>query len=434
MVAGWQGTTIESIWAREILDSRGNPTVEVDVTLQDGSFGRAAVPSGASTGQFEAVELRDDDPSRYGGKGVLSAVDNVNEVIGPALEGAEATDQREIDQLMIDLDGTDNKGNLGANAILGVSLAVARAAAVACQLPLYRYLGGPNAATLPVPMLNILNGGKHATGSSVDFQEFMVMPVGAASFSECLRWGTEVFHNLKKVLGEHGYATSVGDEGGYAPSLGSNREALELIADAIKRAGFALGDDIMLAMDPASTEFFEDGKYHLRGEGRTLTVDEMIDWYAEARAEYPIISIEDGLAEDDWDGWKKLTERLGDQIQLVGDDLFVTNTERLSRGIRDGAGNSILIKLNQIGSVTETLDTIKMAADNGYTAVISHRSGETDDSTIADIAVGLRAMQIKTGSLSRSDRISKYNQLLRIEEDLGDTATYPGKRAFYNVR
>ncbi len=430
MISGWQGTAIESIWAREILDSRGNPTVEVDVTLQDGSFGRAAVPSGASTGQFEAVELRDDDAGRYGGKGVLSAVDNVNEVIAPALEGAEATDQRQIDHLMIELDGTANKGSLGANAILGVSLAVARAAAAASQLPLYRYLGGPNAATLPVPMLNILNGGKHATGSSVDFQEFMVMPVGASSFSECLRWGTEVFHSLKKVLGEHGYATSVGDEGGYAPSLGSNREALELIADAIKRAGYTLGEDIMLAMDPASTEFFEDGKYHLRGEGRTLTVDEMIAWYADARAEYPIVSIEDGLAEDDWDGWKKLTERLGAEVQLVGDDLFVTNTERLARGIREGAGNSILVKLNQIGTLTETLDAIEMAHRNGFTAVISHRSGETADAFVADLVVATNAGQIKTGAPSRMDRVEKYNQLLRIEEQLGNAAVFAGRKAF----
>ena len=430
MVSGWKSTAIDSIWAREILDSRGNPTVEVDVTLQDGSFGRAAVPSGASTGQFEAVELRDGDANRYGGKGVLTAVTNVNEVIGPALDSMDATDQRQIDHLMIDLDGTDNKGNLGANAILGVSMAVARAAAAASELPPYRDPGGPNAATLPVPMLNILNGGKHATGSSVDFQEFMVMPVGASSFSECLRWGTEVFHSLKNVLSEHGYATSVGDEGGYAPSLGSNREALELIAEAIKRAGFTLGEDIMLAMDPASTEFFEAGKYHLRGEGRTLTVEEMVDWYADALAEYPIISIEDGLAEDDWAGWKRLTERLGSAVQLVGDDLFVTNTERLARGIREAAGNSILVKLNQIGTLTETLDAIELAHRNGFTAVISHRSGETADSFVADLVVATNAGQIKTGAPSRMDRVEKYNQLLRIEEQLGGAAIFAGRRAF----
>ncbi|MCO5177777.1 MAG: phosphopyruvate hydratase [Thermomicrobiales bacterium] len=429
-MSGWGDTAIESIWAREILDSRGNPTVEVDVTLLDGSFGRAAVPSGASTGQFEAVELRDGDKSRYGGKGVQNAVNNVNAVIAPALQGESAVDQRHVDQIMIDLDGTPNKGNLGANAILGVSLAVARAAAESAQLPLYRYLGGPNAATLPVPMFNILNGGKHAEGSSVDFQEFMVMPVGAPSYRECLRWGTEVFHSLKAVLSEHGYSTSVGDEGGYAPSLGSNAEALSLIAEAIQRAGYKLGDDVMLAMDPASTELFEDGVYNLRGEGRTLTADEMIDWYANARAEYPIISIEDGLAEDDWDGWKALTARLGDQVQLVGDDLYVTNTERLARGIREAAGNSILIKLNQIGTLTETFDAIDLAHRNGFTAVISHRSGETSDSFVADLVVATNAGQIKTGAPSRMDRVEKFNQLLRIEEHLGDAGKFAGRSAF----
>jgi enolase len=430
MATYWLGTTIESIWAREILDSRGNPTVEVDVSLSDGSFGRAAVPSGASTGAFEAVELRDDDEGRYAGKGVQDAVDNVNEVIAPDLEGYDATDQRAIDIRMIELDGTENKGKLGANAILGVSLAVARAAADASGLPLYRYLGGPNAATLPVPMLNILNGGKHAMGSSVDFQEFMVMPVGADSFSECLRWGTEIFHSLKKVLTENGYPTSVGDEGGYAPSLKSNAEALDLIAEAVRRAGYGLGNDIMIAMDPASTEFFEDGKYELKGEGRTLSVEEMIDWYADAAERFPIISIEDGLSEDDWAGWQQFTQRLGDKVQLVGDDLFVTNTERLERGIRESAGNSILVKLNQIGTLTETLDAVELAHRNGFTAVISHRSGETSDAFIADLVVATNAGQIKTGAPSRMDRVEKYNQLLRIEEQLGDSARFAGRSAF----
>jgi enolase len=430
MAAFWSGTTIESIWSREILDSRGNPTVEVDVTLTDGSFGRAAVPSGASTGAFEAVELRDDDASRYGGKGVLSAVVNINETIAPELVGYDAADQRSIDARMIELDGTPNKGNLGANAILGVSLAVARAAADASGLPLFKYLGGPNGATLPVPMLNILNGGKHAMGSSVDFQEFMVMPVGAGSFRECLRWGAEIFHALKKVLTENGYPTSVGDEGGYAPSLKSNAEALELIAEAVKRAGYDLGSDIMIAMDPASTEFFENGKYELRGEGRSLSVDEMIDWYVDATSRFPIISIEDGLAEDDWSGWQAITKRLGDKVQLVGDDLFVTNTERLARGIREDAGNSILVKLNQIGTLTETLDAVEMAHRNGFTAVISHRSGETADAFIADLVVATNAGQIKTGAPSRMDRVEKYNQLLRIEEQLGDSARFAGRKAF----
>jgi enolase len=430
MASVWPGTTIESVHAREILDSRGNPTVEVDVLLADGSLGRAAVPSGASTGQFEAVELRDGDKDRYGGKGVLDAVDNVNEAIADELEGWDATDQRGIDQMMIELDGTSNKGNLGANATLGVSLAVARAAALSVNLPLYRYLGGPNARTLPLPMMNIVNGGKHAFGSSVDFQEFMVMPVGAESFRECLRWGTEVFHTLKNVLAKQGYPTSVGDEGGYAPSLKSNREALDLITDAIKQTGYEPGKDILLAMDPASTEFFEDGNYNLRGEGRTLTAAEMIDWYADAVSEFPIISIEDPLAEEDWDGWKALTARLGDKVQLVGDDIFVTNTERLARGIREGAGNSILVKLNQIGTLTETLDTIEMAHRNGFTAVVSHRSGETSDSFVADLVVATNAGQIKTGAPSRMDRVEKYNQLLRIEEELGETAVFAGPRAF----
>ena len=430
MAMNWSGSVIDAIWAREILDSRGNPTVEVDVYLEDGSFGRAAVPSGASTGAFEAVELRDGDTGRYGGKGVLNAVENVNETIAPELEGFEATDQRAIDLRMIELDGTENKGNLGANAILGVSLAVARAAAEAAGMPLYKYLGGPGAHVLPVPMLNILNGGKHAQGSSVDFQEFMIMPVGAESFSECLRWGTEVFHALKAVLSENGYSTMVGDEGGYAPSLTSNAEALDLISAAINRAGYALGSDILLAMDPASTEFFEDGKYVLKGESRTLSVDEMIDWYADATARFPIISIEDGLAEDDWNGWKVLTARLGNKIQLVGDDLYVTNTERLSRGIREGAGNSILVKLNQIGTLTETFEAVNLAHRSGFTAVISHRSGETSDSFVADLVVATNAGQIKTGAPSRMDRVEKYNQLLRIEEQLGDQATFAGRSAF----
>ncbi|MEX2315241.1 MAG: phosphopyruvate hydratase, partial [Thermomicrobiales bacterium] len=423
----WSGSTIDAIWAREILDSRGNPTVEVDVYLEDGSFGRAAVPSGASTGAFEAVELRDGDPSRYGGKGVLNAVENVNETIAPELEGLDAGDQRAIDLRMIELDGSDNKGNLGANALLGVSLAVARAAAEAAGMPLFKYLGGPGAHVMPVPMLNILNGGKHAPGSSVDFQEFMVMPSGAESFSECLRWGTEVFHTLRAVLSENGYTTMVGDEGGYAPSLTSNAEALDLIAEAVNRAGYALGSDILLAMDPASTEFFEDGKYVLKGEGRTLSAAEMIDWYADATSRFPIISIEDGLAEDDWDGWKAITARLGDKVQLVGDDLYVTNTERLARGIRENAGNSILVKLNQIGTLTETFEAIDMAHRAGFTSVISHRSGETSDSFVADLVVATNAGQIKTGAPSRMDRVEKYNQLLRIEEQLGEQATFAGR-------
>jgi enolase len=430
MAMNWSGSAIDAIWAREILDSRGNPTVEVDVYLEDGSFGRAAVPSGASTGAFEAVELRDGDKARYGGKGVLNAVENVNETIAPELEGFDASDQRAIDMRMVEIDGTENKSNLGANATLGVSLAVARAAADSAGLPLFKYLGGPGAHVMPVPMLNILNGGKHAQGSSVDFQEFMVMPVGAESFTECLRWGTEVFHALKAVLAENGYSTMVGDEGGYAPSLKSNAEALDLIAVAIDRAGYALGSDILLAMDPASTEFFDNGNYVLQGEGRTLSVDEMIDWYTDATSRFPIISIEDGLAEDDWDGWKTLTARIGDKVQLVGDDLYVTNTERLSRGIREHAGNSILVKLNQIGTLTETFEAVDMAHRAGFTAVISHRSGETSDSFVADLVVATNAGQIKTGAPSRMDRVEKYNQLLRIEEQLGEQATFAGRSAF----
>jgi enolase len=430
MSAHWNGTLIETIHAREILDSRGNPTVEVDVQLEDGSLGRAAVPSGASTGEHEAVELRDGDKTRYGGKGVLQAVANVNGTIAEELVGSDATEQRRVDGRLLELDGTSNKSKLGANALLGVSLAVARAAAVSSGLPLYKYLGGPNACTLPVPMFNILNGGKHALGSSVDMQEFMIMPVGASSFSECLRWAAEIFHTLKSVLAAQGYNTSVGDEGGYAPSLKSNREALELIVAAIEQAGYAPRTDVLLALDPASSEFYDNGAYVLKGEGRTLTVDEMIDWYTIAAADYPIISLEDGLAENDWDGWKALTARLGEQLQLVGDDLFVTNTAFLERGIQEQAGNSILVKLNQIGTLTETFEAIELAHRNGFTAVISHRSGETADSFVADLVVATNAGQLKTGAPSRMDRVEKYNQLLRIEEQLGDAAVFAGKHAF----
>lgn len=426
-------TTIEAIKAREILDSRGNPTVEVDVILAGGARGRAAVPSGASTGAYEAVELRDKD-QRYGGKGVRTAVDNVNGPIAGVLLGMDARDQRAIDMAMIELDGTPNKSRLGANAILGVSLATARAAAAAAGLPLYQYLGGPSAHVLPVPMMNILNGGKHAEGSTVDMQEFMVMPVGAPSFREGLRWGAEIFHSLKKVLSSAGYATGVGDEGGYAPSLKSNQEALAYITQAIEQAGYRPGEDVLLALDPASTELYEDGRYVLRGEGRTLTTAEMVDFWAEWVDRYPIISIEDGLAEDDWDGWAELTRRLGDRVQLVGDDLFVTNTQRLARGIELGVGNSILVKLNQIGTLSETFDAIAMAHRAGFTAVISHRSGETADSFVADLAVATNAGQIKTGAPSRMDRVEKYNQLLRIEEELGTQAEYAGRRAFAGLK
>ena len=426
-------TTIEAIKAREILDSRGNPTVEVDVILAGGARGRAAVPSGASTGAYEAVELRDKD-QRYGGKGVLTAVDNVNGPIAGVLLGMDAQDQRAIDMAMIELDGTPNKSRLGANAILGVSLATARAAAAAAGLPLYQYLGGPSAHVLPVPMMNILNGGKHAEGSTVDMQEFMVMPVGAPSFREGLRWGAEIFHSLKKVLSSAGYATGVGDEGGYAPSLKSNQEALAYITQAIEQAGYRPGEDVLLALDPASTELYQDGRYVLRGEGRTLTTAEMVDFWAEWVDRYPIISIEDGLAEDDWDGWAELTRRLGDRVQLVGDDLFVTNTQRLARGIELGGGNSILVKLNQIGTLSETFDAIAMAHRAGFTAVISHRSGETADSFVADLAVATNAGQIKTGAPSRMDRVEKYNQLLRIEEELGTQAEYAGRRAFAGLK
>lgn len=426
---------IQHVYAREVLDSRGNPTVEVEVLTESGYFGRALVPSGASTGEYEAVELRDGDKSRYLGKGVLKAVENVNNIIAEEVMGMDVTDQVGIDRLMIDLDGTDNKGKLGANAILGVSMACAHAAADFVGLPLYRYLGGFNAKQLPTPMMNILNGGSHAD-NNVDFQEFMIMPVGAPTFKEALRMGAEVFHNLKKVLAGKGLNTAVGDEGGFAPNLGSNREALEVIMEAIRNAGYEPGKDIQLAMDVASSEFYnkETGKYDLAGEGRTgLSSEDMVNFYEQLVGEFPIISIEDGLDENDWEGHKLLTERIGKKVQLVGDDLFVTNTKRLSQGIEMGVSNSILIKVNQIGSLTETFEAIEMAKRAGYTAVISHRSGETEDATIADIAVATNAGQIKTGSMSRTDRIAKYNQLLRIEDELGDLAVYDGLKSFYNL-
>ncbi|HEV2127724.1 MAG TPA: phosphopyruvate hydratase [Thermomicrobiales bacterium] len=418
---------IEAVHAREILDSRGNPTVEVEVFLASGAVGNAAVPSGASTGAYEAVELRDGDKGRYDGKGVLTAVENVNEELAEVVVGMDPLDQVGIDLLMKEVDGTSNKGRLGANALLGISMAVARAAAEELGLPLYRYLGGPNARTLPVPMMNILNGGKHAEGSSVDMQEFMVMPVGAKTFSEALRMGTEVFHTLKKVLSERDLSTHVGDEGGYAPSLESNEAAVQVVLEAIERAGYTAGEDLVIALDPAATEFYEDGQYNLAGEGRTLSSDEMVDFWAEWVDKYPIVSIEDGLAEDDWDAWANLTERVGNWCQLVGDDLFVTNTERLGTGIERGAGNAILVKLNQIGTLTETLEAIEMAHRAGFRAVISHRSGETADTFIADLAVATNAGEIKTGAPSRVDRVAKYNQLLRIEEELAETAAYPGR-------
>jgi len=403
-------TEITSIHAREILDSRGNPTVEVETELENGTVGRAAVPSGASTGAFEAMELRDGDKKRYMGKGVLKAVDNINSIIAPELEGMDALYQREIDKMMVDLDGTENKSKLGANAILGVSLSAAKAVALSLQMPLYRYLGGINGHVLPSPMMNILNGGEHAD-NSVDLQEFMIMPLGAATFSDGLRMGAEVFHNLKKVLGKDGLNTAVGDEGGFAPDLKTNEDAIKYIIKAIETAGYKPGKDIYIALDPAATEFFEKGKYNLKGEGKVLTPDEMVDYYEGLVEKYPIISIEDGMAEEDWDGWKKLTERIGDKVQLVGDDLFVTNTKRLKKGIEMGVANSILIKVNQIGTLSETMDAIEMATRAGYTAVISHRSGETGDTTIADIVVGLNAGQIKTGAPSRTDRVCKYIEL-----------------------
>ncbi len=425
---------IEQVWAREIMDSRGNPTIEAEVVLEDGTMGRAAVPSGASTGENEAVELRDGDEYRYLGKGVLNAVENVNGAISDELQGLDALDQTLIDETMIGLDGTENKSKLGANAMLAVSLANARAAAAALEMPLYRYLGGANAKTLPVPMMNILNGGAHAD-NNVDFQEFMVMPVGAESFTEALRTGAEIFHTLKGVLKSRGYSTSVGDEGGFAPNLKSNDEAVETILEAIDKAGYKAGENVMIALDPASSEFYKDGKYIFKkSDNRELSSEEMAAYWADWCGKYPIISIEDGMAENDWDGWKNLTQQVGDKVQLVGDDLFVTNVRFLQRGIEENAANSILIKVNQIGTLTETLDAIELAKTNNMTAVISHRSGETEDSFIADLAVATNAGQIKTGSLCRSDRIAKYNQLLRIEEDLGDSARYPGRRAFYNIK
>ena len=428
-------SVIESVYAREVLDSRGNPTVEVEVVLESGAQGRAIVPSGASTGAFEAVELRDGDKSRYLGKGTQTAVDNVNNIIAEQLEGMESTDQPGIDALLIELDGTHNKGKLGANAILGVSMAVARASADELGLPLYQYIGGVNAKQLPVPMMNILNGGEHAD-NSVDVQEFMILPVGAPSFKEGLRMGAEVFHSLKKVLSERGLACGVGDEGGFAPNLGSNREALELIVEAISKAGYEPGKDVMLGLDVAATEMYdkETKLYDLKHEGKKLTAEEMVDLYEDWATNFPIITIEDGLDEEDWAGWKVLTERLGKKVQLVGDDLFVTNTERLERGIEAGVANSILIKVNQIGTITETLDAIEMAKRAGYTAVISHRSGETEDTTIADLAVAVNAGQIKTGAPSRTDRVAKYNQLLRIEEMVGEQARYCGLKSFYNLK
>jgi enolase len=425
-------SAIVDVIAREILDSRGNPTVEADVLLESGVMGRAAVPSGASTGTREAVELRDDDPQRYLGKGVLRAVENANTEIAEAIIGLDAAEQAFIDQTMIELDGTENKSRLGANALLAVSMAVAKAAAEEAGLPLYRYLGGAARMEMPVPMMNIINGGAHAEGGA-DIQEFMIVPVGAQSFREALRCGTEVFHHLKKLLHTRGLATTVGDEGGFAPALGSNEGALKIIVEAIEAAGYTPGADVMIGIDAAASEFFKDGQYYLKADGLTLSADQLIDMYATWVDKYPIITLEDGMSELDWEGWKKLTDRLGRKIQLVGDDIFVTNTRILREGIQQGIANSILIKVNQIGTLTETFAAIEMAKRAGYTAVVSHRSGETEDSTIADLAVATNALQIKTGSLSRSDRVAKYNQLLRIEEDLGDSASYPGRGAFYQL-
>ena len=422
-------TLIEDVIAREILDSRGNPTVEVELFLEGGAAGTAMVPSGASTGSHEAVELRDGDGSRYGGKGVLTAVKNVNEVMRPELMGTDALDQVSLDRLLIELDGTPNKSKLGANALLGVSLAAARASADEVGLPLYRYLGGAGARLLPVPLVNILNGGKHAIDST-DFQEFMIAPVGAPSFREGLRWASEIFHALGKILQDEGFATTVGDEGGYAPSLGSNEDAIGAVLTAIERAGYSPGEQVAIALDPATTELYSDGRYVLAREGRNLTGDELIEFWADWAERYPIISLEDGLSEDDWEGWTALTSRLGDRLQLVGDDLLVTSTQRLERAIRERCANSILVKLNQIGTLTETIEAVEMAQRAGWRAIISHRSGETEDTTIADLAVALNTGQIKAGSVSRSERIAKYNRLLRIEEELGDAAEYPGASAF----
>lgn len=424
---------IVDVYAREILDSRGNPTVEVDVMLEDGTLGRAAVPSGASTGAYEAVELRDDDQERYGGKGVLNAVDNVNTIIAPEILGMDALDQAGIDLVMIDLDGTENKGKLGANAILGVSLAVARAAANYSGMPLYQYIGGVNARELPVPMMNILNGGQHAD-NNVDIQEFMILPVGAPNFADAYRMGAEVYHSLKKVLKGKGLATAVGDEGGFAPDLPSNEAALEVIIEAIRAAGYQAGKDIYLALDVAATELYQEGKYVFTSTGQEMTSDDMIAFYERLVEQYPIISIEDGLAEDDWDGWVKLTEKLGSKVQIVGDDLFVTNTSRLVTGVEKNAANSILVKVNQIGTLTETLNTMEMAKRAGWTCVVSHRSGETEDSFISDLVVATNAGQIKSGAPARTDRVVKYNQLLRIEEELDEIGIYRGKEVFYNLQ
>ena len=425
---------IIDVYGREVLDSRGNPTVEVEVTLDDGSVGRAMVPSGASTGAFEAVELRDGDPERYLGKGTLKAVSHVNEEIADVLVGFEADDQRAVDYEMIEADGTDNKGKFGANAILGASLATARAAAESAELPLYKYVGGVNAYQLPTPMMNILNGGEHAD-NNVDFQEFMIMPVGAPTFAEALRWCAEIYHTLKKVLHDAGLGGGVGDEGGFAPNFTTNKEPLDYIVKACEAAGYVPGKDILFAMDPASTEFYnaETGKYVLAGENRELTSAEMVDYWEALVNEYPIVSIEDGMAEEDWDGWKALTDRIGKKVQLVGDDLFVTNSKRLAKGIELGCANAILVKVNQIGSLTETLEAIQMAKQAGYACVMSHRSGETEDTTIADLSVACNTGQIKTGAPCRSDRVAKYNQLLRIEEELGDAGSYAGIKAFYNI-
>jgi enolase len=424
-------SSIIHVHAREVLDSRGNPTVEAEVGLESGALGRAIVPSGASTGQFEAVELRDGG-ERFGGQGVLGAVGHVNDDIADAVEGFDALDQRTVDLALLALDGTDDKGRLGANALLGVSLATAHAAAAEMGVPLYRYIGGPNAHVLPVPMMNVINGGAHAD-NNVDLQEFMVMPVGAASFSEALQWGAETYHALKGLLHDRHLSTSVGDEGGFAPDLASNEEAIEVLVAAVERAGFRPGDDLAIALDPATTEIQRDGSYRLEGEGRTLSSDEMVKYWIELCDRYPIVSLEDGMAEEDWEGWRALTEALGNRVQLVGDDLFVTNSERLERGIDEGVANSILVKVNQIGTLTETLDTVRLASSAAYTSVISHRSGETEDTTIADLAVATNCGQIKTGAPARSDRVAKYNRLLRIEEDLGEAAAYPGRAALAGV-
>ncbi len=426
-------TFIEQVIGREILDSRGNPTVEVEVILTGGGRGRAGVPSGASTGAHEAVELRDGEKGRYNGKGVRNAVNNVNDTIAGAIIGLDALNQTELDHLMIELDGSPNKGSLGANAILGVSMAVARAAADALNLPLFRYIGGVTGRTLPVPMMNILNGGKHAEDST-DFQEFMVMPVGAESFAEALRWGAEIYHSLGKTLHAKGYSTGIGDEGGYAPSLKSNAEAIEVILEAVEKAGYKAGEQIFIALDPATTELYEGGRYVLKKEGKSFSSAEMVEFWAEWARQYPIISLEDGMAEDDWDGWKMLTQLLGDRLQIVGDDHLVTNVERLARSIKEGTTNSLLTKVNQIGTLTEAIEAVTMAQKAGFTAVMSHRSGETEDTTIADLAVALNTGQIKTGAPARTDRVAKYNQLLRIEEQLGKSAIYPGRAAFYNIQ